>query len=317
LQTHILIFLFVSFLFAFNVISADETQQKPKEEDPKQIEILNLNKKSSYLINIEEYEEASTNIKKSLSLDPKNQHTLHLSATLSVRLEKFDEAVESIKIAFPGSNSRQFFILAEECLKVSPASKKLREQAVIWAKKSQESAKKKDRWNSYLLASAYFRNNELDLALEEINQFITKETNDNSFNILIANIHTKKGDYTLATTHLKKAIKKEPIEANIKNHIAYQLISYDDSNENRPAEALPIAIEASTVSKQSSGDIEETLALAYFLNKDLMKAIEAQERAIKLLTAELPENIRGRSSKLQGFKKQLIKYKEMLEKTKN
>lgn len=316
LNRHYLSILFSSFLITSSLVISDETKQKISEEDPKVIEISSLNKKITYLINREEYAEASIILKKSLLLDPNYQWTHQIAVNLSVRLEKFDEAIASVKIAHPRSESRQLSILAEECLRVSPSSKKIREQTLIWAKKSQEIAKKKDRWNTFLLASAYFRNNELDKALIEIEPLISKEPSNNNYNILVGNIHTKKGDYPLATTFLTKAINKEPVAANVQNHIAYQLISYDEIEDNRPKEALPMAIEASTASKQSIGDIEETLALAYFQNKDLNKAIESQERAIKLLIAEIPENLRGRSTKLQGFKKQLAKYKE-LAKSKN
>jgi tetratricopeptide (TPR) repeat protein len=310
LNRYHLIFIFTGFILTTILGISDETKPKIEVEDSKTIEISNLNKRANYLINTEEYDEALQYIKKSFLLDPNNQWTHQVSLILSIHLEKFDEAKTSVKIAHPWSAARQLSILAEECLRVSPSSKKIREQTIIWAKESQEISKKKDQWNTYLLASAYFRNNELEKAIEEITPLISQDPKNNNYNILLGNIHVKKGDYPLATTYLSKAIKKAPVAANIQNHIAYQLISYDDIADNRSAEALPMAIAASTASKQLIGDIEETLALAYFQNKEINKAIETQERAIKLLTEELPENQKTRSTKLLGFKKQLNKYKK-------
>jgi len=67
--------------------------------------------------------------------------------------------------------------------------------------------------------------------------------------------------------------------------------------------ALAAALRADELSKGKKHAIADTLAKAYFLNGDAAKAVEAQERAIKLAKGTRLENNEGMQKRLEEYKK--------------
>lgn len=306
------IFLWHTFLIA------EEPAKPPANKEIVEITPTeNFNRMAFRFLQMGEFDKAKTHVDKALALTPKNHYSLLILTEILVKTEKFDEARIEVKNVFPNLINEQLFFLSEKCLEPEPASKGLRNQALLWAKEIQILNKHMDRRLSHLLAKAYFRNNELDKALEISKPSIEKNPKNSHLHILLGNIYTKKGDYELAAKHLAKGMNREPSQPYCYNHISYQLLTYDEETDNRPIIALSYAILASDATNQKIADIEDTLALAYFKTNDINSAINAQDRAVKNLTLELPEEQKVRSTKLMGFKKQLSIYQKALKESKN
>ena len=93
--------------------------------------------------------------------------------------------------------------------------------------------------------------------------------------------------------------------AEILNVIAWTIVDPDAGKRDAElvAVALKAAIRADKISEEKNGAIADTLAKAYFDSKEFAKAVETQERAIKL-TPDAPDELKDR----------LKQYREALEK---
>lgn len=307
--------IFLSFILSLTlwVLKAEDQVIPPKDKEhvePTQTEYNN--RFASRFLAIGDLEKATIFVKKALELSPNDQNALLIMTNILIQSEKFEEAQATVKNAFPNAIMEQLFYLVDKCLAVEPASKKTRTQALAWALEAQNQSKKLDKWVGLLLAKVYFRNNEIDKSIEIAKPFIEAEPKNKELNILFGNIYTKKGEYEIAAKYLAKGMHRQPLKFMCYNHISYQLLTYDDEADNRPIIALSYAILASDGTNQRSPDIEDTLALAYFKTNDLTNAKIAQERAIKYLKDELHPEQRDRSTKLMGFKKQLLIYENAL-----
>lgn len=312
--TKTLLISFIYFLF-FNYLFSQEEIEPPKKMNGADISPLEYNIRfARRLLAVDDYEKAAAFAKKALEIEPKSIDSQYILSEIYVKTEQFDLARAHIKLASPNDEFNQLFFLVDKCLEVSPASKALRNQALLWAIEAKSLQKKPGRWFQYILANTYFRNNDIEKSLEIIKPLIEKDPKNSNFNILLGNIFVKKGEYEKAVTYLTIGMNREPIIPLCNNHISYQLITYDDESDNRPIIALSYAILASDDTQQKIPDIEDTLALAYYKTGDLKNAILAQERAVKLLRDELPPEQKNRSTKLMGFKKQLSKYEEAFKK---
>ncbi|WP_435010054.1 redoxin family protein [Tundrisphaera lichenicola] len=86
------------------------------------------------------------------------------------------------------------------------------------------------------------------------------------------------------------------------NQIAWMIVDPDSeekSGEKDLAVALKAAIRANELTHDENGAILDTLALAYFKNGEASKALEAQEKAIKILG----EDDKGMVSRLEEYRK--------------
>jgi predicted Zn-dependent protease len=305
----------LSLVLSLNFLKAeDPIDPTLSKADQDALQASRNNAYASRMISLGEYEAAMKLVKKALELNPKSQSAQYILTTILVKTEKLEEARESIKVVYPNAEYEQLTFLVQECLDIEIASKNIRTHALTWVLEAEKLRKKPNRWLSYLLASVYFRNNDVVKALEIAKSITEKDPKNVRFNILLGNIYTKMGEYETAATYLAKGMNRDPIFPFCQNHIAFQLITYDDEADNRPEVALSYALLASNATKQSAPDIEDTLGLAYYKTKDILHAKEAQERAVKYLNESLPENQRERSTKLLGFKKQLKKYEDELKK---
>lgn len=312
--TKILLIPLVYFVFLNNLLSQEEIEPPMKRNG---VEISPLEYKIRIArrhLAVEDYEKATIYAKQALEIEPKSIDSQYILSEIYVKTEQFELARTHIKLASPHDDFNQLFFLVDKCLEVTPASKTLRNQALHWAIEAKSLQKKPGRWFQYILANTYFRNNDLEKSLEIIKPLIEKDPKNSNFNILLGNIFIKKGEYEKAATYLSIGMNREPIKPLCNNHISYQLLTYDDEADNHPIIALSYAILASDETQQKIPDIEDTLALAYCKTGDLKNAVLAQERAVKLLRDELPPDQKNRSTKLMGFKKQLLKYEEALKK---
>jgi thiol-disulfide isomerase/thioredoxin len=101
----------------------------------------------------------------------------------------------------------------------------------------------------------------------------------------------KSGDLKAALTAADALVKEDPkakeMVAQQLNEAAWDVVNPDKVQENKPAaKQLKAAVTAATKAVELSGgedaNILDTLAQAHFLNGDVAKAIEVQEKAIKL-----------------------------------
>lgn len=97
-------------------------------------------------------------------------------------------------------------------------------------------------------------------------------------------------------------LNKDPQQLNA---VAWTLV--DPERKKQPAEltklALEIAQRADDVAEKKDGAVADTLALAYYLNGDVAKAVETQERAVKLVKGTPFEADKTIPERLEKYRK--------------
>lgn len=145
-------------------------------------------------------------------------------------------------------------------------------------------------------------------AQAEIDKVIAKNANFEKYlgmfklQLMMGNDDAKAGAYGL---HLADKLFKE--DANNLNTIAWMIVDPEVPATQRDIKA---AIKISEKSNQLSGNKNpmflDTLALAYFLDGQVKKAVETQEKAISLLDESVPaETVTEMKARLAEFKKKL------------
>jgi len=82
----------------------------------------------------------------------------------------------------------------------------------------------------------------------------------------------------------KAAAEAPDATSQQKNRYAWSMLTIEPADLRDPEEALRFAIEAAEMDGFADANILDTLALAYFDNGQVDKAIEIQERAVSLLS---------------------------------
>jgi tetratricopeptide (TPR) repeat protein len=102
---------------------------------------------------------------------------------------------------------------------------------------------------------------------------------------------------------IREAAEAQPSNAMALNNYAWALLTFEDESLRDFKKALLLAQRAAELTKESERTILDTFALALFANGELKKAIETEERAIKLLPAETkPEDRKEYTERLARFK---------------
>lgn len=305
--------LFTLFLLFNFIVGQDENKIITNKEESKLIEVKERQTLARTLINGNKLNQAEATIQKAIELLPENERSYHILADIQLRQEKFDLALLAAAKAYKKSKHRQLLYLLEVCTEISPASPKIREQSMLWLKEAKQLKPKEERREDIIYSQIYLKNNDFENSIKLLEPYLDENSSEkNRLYILLANIYTKKGDYTKALELLQKGITREPILANSQNHLAYQLITYDDEKDNKPIVALKFALLASNSTNQNIEDVEDTLALAYFKTNDFENAVLAQTRAIKNLEKSMVQRQLQWSTKLQDFKEKLSFYEKTL-----
>jgi thiol-disulfide isomerase/thioredoxin len=156
-------------------------------------------------------------------------------------------------------------------------------------------------------------------ALEAIDKAI-KDDPDLEERLAFAKFHflaAKDGDADKALSYGKQLMEKHPDNAQILNQIAWTIVDPENAKEGAGVPngkmlklALEAAEKADKIAKGKDPSIADTLAKVYFDNGEIPKAVETQERAMKLAKGT-------RLEKDQGMKERLEKYKKASQKDKN
>jgi Tfp pilus assembly protein PilF len=97
---------------------------------------------------------------------------------------------------------------------------------------------------------------------------------------------------------MEKGLEADPGNAGILNHMGWFYATTFEANLRDPAKALAYAQRAVEASNGTDANVLDTLAEAYYVNREFDKAIETEERALELA----PE--------LDVYQKRLEKFRE-------
>ena len=89
-------------------------------------------------------------------------------------------------------------------------------------------------------------------------------------------------DVSAVITAYEKAGEYYSDDANYLNAYAWVLVMAKDKKDRKPKKAIELAEKAVEISEGSSGAILDTLAVAYYQNSQLEKAVETINKAVKL-----------------------------------
>ena len=127
------------------------------------------------------------------------------------------------------------------------------------------------------ITSFYNRLGEYDKAINILEEVIKKNPLESGYFAELGYVYSLKQDFKNAGLNFKKALELNPNNANAMNNLAWL---YCENNVNIK-EAIELAKKACEI-EQYNDSYWDTLAEAYFLNKEYEKAIEAINRAIKI-----------------------------------
>ncbi len=122
----------------------------------------------------------------------------------------------------------------------------------------------------------------------------------------------KGGDPDKALSYGKQLVEKNKDNAQVLNQIAWTIVSPEASQEGAGVpngKLLKLALEAAQKAdkavKGKDPSVADTLAKAYFENGDVAKAVETQERALKLAKGTRLENNKELKDRLEKYQKAL------------
>ena len=111
----------------------------------------------------------------------------------------------------------------------------------------------------------------------------------------------KEGEYNEALGDFERALQIKPDNPIAYNNIAWLYIMSKDEKLQDKGKALDYAIKAAALTKETNADILDTLAMAYFINNKVKKAVQTEQKALALY----PDN--------RDFRNNLLRYKKALE----
>ncbi len=97
---------------------------------------------------------------------------------------------------------------------------------------------------------------------------------------IMASLYLEIGEEVKALETLEEALSLAPEDPEILNNLAWLYLTIKDPQRRNPTRALRLALKAARISPEAY--VLDTLALAYFENGDLEKAIATQKRALSL-----------------------------------
>lgn len=117
--------------------------------------------------------------------------------------------------------------------------------------------------------------------LAEMEKLLPEDRRD-SLNSVRLNIALNKGDYKEAQALFEKISDASKDNAMMQNQLAWQILTDPKIKDRDVKLAEKIALRANEAAKGKDAAILDTLARAYFMNGKKDKAIDAQEKALKL-----------------------------------
>jgi tetratricopeptide (TPR) repeat protein len=148
------------------------------------------------------------------------------------------------------------------------------------------------------LGSALVEQGELEQALAEFREATRLEPANANWWMRLGQLHEQMGRGEEALHSLETGLEADPGNAKILNHLGWLYATAEPSTLRDPAKALAYAQRAVEASSGTDANMLDTLAEAYYANRDFDKAIETEERALEIA----PE--------LEALRNQLEKFRE-------
>ena len=118
----------------------------------------------------------------------------------------------------------------------------------------------------------------------------------------ITNLARMRKDFKEVMAYMKQWADLKPEDARAMNGFAWELLTCEDVSLRDPKLALTYSERANELTQKKDPAILDTLALAYFNNNRVRTAIATEQKAISLLTAETPPDVR------KDFEKHLAEF---------
>jgi tetratricopeptide (TPR) repeat protein len=145
---------------------------------------------------------------------------------------------------------------------------------------------------------ALFIQGKLEEATVEYREAVRLEPTNATLRMKLGQTYEKMGRVEDALHTLEAGVEADPGNAAILNHLSWLYATVENPTLRDPAKALAYAQRAVEASGGSDANILDTLAEAYYVNRDFDAAIETEERALEI--APEPE----------AYQNQLKKFRE-------
>lgn len=156
----------------------------------------------------------------------------------------------------------------------------------------------RNRGEAYRLKDLY------DLAIQDYDRALRLEPDHaRAFNGR-GNAHESNGDLHRAIRDYKQAVRLNPDYDSALNNLAWLYATAADRTLRNPAKALECALRAVALNGANNADDLDTLAEAYFINRDYLNAIMTEKKAVALQ----PD-----SAIREEFEQSLAKYEQAYE----
>jgi tetratricopeptide (TPR) repeat protein len=132
------------------------------------------------------------------------------------------------------------------------------------------------------LGSALVEQGELKQALAELREATRLEPTNADWWMRLGQLHERMGRGAEALHSLETGLEADPGNVGILNHLGWLYATVEPSTLRDPAKALAYAQRAVEASNGTDANILDTLAEAYYANRDFDKAIETEERALEI-----------------------------------
>lgn len=153
-----------------------------------------------------------------------------------------------------------------------------------------------DETACFELALAYQLKGDLKDAEQSYQACISRNPQDPGPYVNVAQIYMATGREEEAVAYYRKLLRINPEIAIAWNNLGWLYATSKNPKVLDPAQALECALRAVSLTKESEASFLDTLAEAYYVNREYDKAVEAEKKAIALRPEE------------ESFKKSLDKY---------
>ena len=132
------------------------------------------------------------------------------------------------------------------------------------------------------LGAALVWHREWEAALAEFQEAARLEPTNAKMWLYVGQAYERLGREAEALQALETGVNAEPRDAGVLNHTAWLYATAKDPTLRDPAKALEYAQRAVEVSQGANANYLDTLAEAYYVNREYDAAIEAEQRALEL-----------------------------------
>lgn len=175
----------------------------------------------------------------------------------------------------------------------------LKKAAADYVKEQKSEIAMRTVWRDYSKAMASKNWDEAEAKLAEAEKLLPEDGRD-SLNSMRFNIALSKGDYPAAYALAAKISDANKENAMMQNQLAWQILTDPKIKERDLKLAEKIAVRANDAAKGKDAAILDTLARACFMNGKKEKAIELQEKAVKLADGDMKKTFQDT---LDSYKK--------------